>query len=228
MEKENRDKSLRTLFTVLFIIEIFGIIILGILFSKSMKSEFIMEMIIPVITLVGHIPGFENKMKKETFDPKMLFVPIIGIIVLGIIYDANFGNGMTYSISIKDIAYVVLAFLAIVGTVMIVYGSRKLLRRNRCNMPILAECTGVKRKNGRVCNVYRIYHDGQAMEICNNEYGRPSDTRIGDEKEIMINPDKPTEYFVPEEMSSSAIIIVGIGIAIVLVMIFALVMMGSK
>ena len=197
MEKENRNKSLKTLFTVLFIIEIFGIVILGILFSKSMKSEFIMEMIIPVITLVGHIPGFEKKMKKETFDPKMLFVPIIGIIVLGIIYDVNFGKGMTCSISIKSIAYVVLAFLAIVGIAVIVYWLRKLLRRNRCNMPILAECTGVKRKNGRVCNVYRIYYDGQVMELCNDEYSRPSDIHIGDEKEIMINPDNPKEYFVP-------------------------------
>ena len=218
MEKENRDKLLRTLFTVLFIIEILGIIILGILFSESMKSEFIMKMILPVITLIGYFPGFRKNMKRETFDPKMLLVPIIGIVVLSIIYDVNFGKVITYSISMKFIAYVVLAFLAIVGIVMIVYRLMKLLRRTRCNMPILAECTGVKRKNGRVCNVYRIYYDGQAIELCNNVYGRPSKTRIGDEKEIMINPDKPTEYYTDDE-SGSFLVIGGIGVVILAVLV---------
>ncbi len=217
MEKENRDKLLRTLFTVLFIIEILGIIILGILFSESMKSEFIMKMILPVITLIGYFPGFRKNMKRETFDPKMLLVPIIGIVVLSIIYDVNFGKVITYSISMKIIAYVVLAFLAIVGIVMIVYRLMKLLRRTRCNMPILAECTGVKRKNGRVCNVYRIYYDGQAVELCNNVYGRPSKTHIGDEKEIMINPDKPTEYYTDDE-SGSFLVIGGIGVVILAVL----------
>ena len=95
---------------------------------------------------------------------------------------------------------------------------------------IMAKCVELREtvNDGHMlaCPVYEIYYDGQTIKLCDDVYSNNLDVRVGDEKEITINPEKPTEYFAPEEMVASSIIIGGIGIAIVLVMIFALVMMS--
>ena len=179
--------------------------------------------------LVFGIAGIISGIKNKKVNPITFVFPVVGLICIIATLILYFGAENTISFLDKNMPYILMSLFLVVGIVLVIVAVSKYFgRKKRCSYIVTAKCVELREtvNDGHMlaCPVYEIYYDGQTIKLCDDVYSNNLDVRVGDEKEIMINPDKPTEYFAPEEMAASSIIIGGIGIAIVLVMIFALVM----
>jgi len=57
-------------------------------------------------------------------------------------------------------------------------------------------CTSARRYVRSFCSpVYEIYYGGQTYTLCDNNYNNFNIPEAGDEREILINPDNPQEFY---------------------------------
>ncbi|MBQ8728077.1 MAG: hypothetical protein IJY83_06290 [Oscillospiraceae bacterium] len=218
--------------SVIFVIWFIASIAVMIFFGKTGRAGLVPAVLGQYFLVFGIAAGV-NEAKNKKFNPIALVFAIVGIAGIVATLILYFGAETMISFLDKNMPYILMTIFLIVGIILVIVAVSKYFgRKKRCSYMVTAKCIELREmaNDGHMlaCPVYEIYYDGRTIKLCDDVYSNNLDVRVGDEKEIMINPDKPTEYFAPEEMAASSIIIGGIGIAIVLVMIFALVMTGSK
>lgn len=214
--------------SVIFVIWFIASIVLMIFFGKTGKGGLV-PAVLGQYFLVFGVAGIISGIKNKKVNPIIFVFPVVGLICIIATIIKYFGSEAVMSFVEKNMPYILMSLFLIVGIVLVIVAVSKYFgRKKRCSYMVTAKCVELREtaNDGHMlaCPVYEIYYDGRIIKLCDDVYSNNLDVRVGDEKEIFINPDKPTEYFAPEEMAASSIIIGGIGIAIVLVMIFALVM----
>lgn len=180
-----------------------------------------------VFGLIIVIGGIKNKQ----FQPITVIFPIAGAICIAATLITYFGSENVIAFFEANLPYFLLGTLLIVGIIVVVFAFNMYFgKRKKCTLPINARCVQIKtthdNRHTHICPVYEIYHDGKVLKICNNVYSNNFNVKVGDEKEIMINPDKPTEYYEAEESGKTALAMGIVGGVIALSIIFAFVMMA--
>lgn len=214
--------------SVIFVIWFIASIAVMIFFGKTGRAGLV-PAVLGQYFLVFGIAGIISGIKNKKVNPITFVFPVVGLICIIATIIKYFGSEAVMSFVEKNMPYILMSLFLIVGIILVIVAVSKYFgRKKRCSYMVTAKCVELREtaNDGHMlaCPVYEIYYEGRIIKLCDDVYSNNLDVKVGDEKEIMINPDKPTEYFAPEEMAASSIIIGGIGIAIVLVMIFALVM----
>ena len=216
--------------SVIFVIWFISSIVVMIFFAKTGRAGLV-PAVLGQYFLVFGIAGIISGIKNKKVNPITFVFPVVGLICIIATLILYFGAETMISFLDKNMPYILMTLFLIVGIILVIVAVSKYFgRKERCSYLVTAKCIELREtaNDGHMlaCPVYEIYYNGETIKLCDDVYSNNLDVRVGDEKELLINPDKPTEYFAPEEMAASSIIIGGIGFAIILVMIFAIVMMA--
>lgn len=211
--------------SIIFVIWFIASIGVMIFFGKTGRGGLV-PAVLGQYFLVFGIAGIISGIKNKKVNPITFVFPVVGLICIIATLINYFGSENIMTFIDENIPYILMALFLVVGIVLVAVAlSRYFGRKKRCSYSVTAKCTELRERadNGQMmaCPVYEIWYNGEVIKLCDDVYSNNIDVKVGDEKEIMINPDKPTEYFSAAEMTASAIIIGGIGFAIILVMIFA-------
>ncbi len=228
--KNQKHKISSIIISVIFVIWFTGSIALMIFFAKTERAGLVPAVLGQYFLVFGLIIVI-GTIKNKEFNPITLIFPSAGALCIIVTLINYFGSENIMTFIDENMPCILMALFLVVGIVLVAVAlSRYFGRKKRCSYSVTAKCIELRERadNGQMmaCPVYEIWYNGEVIKLCDDVYSNNIDVKVGDEKEIMINPDKPKEYFVADEMTASAIIIGGIGFAIILVMIFAFVMTG--
>ncbi len=223
--KKQKHKISSIIISVIFVIWFIGSVALMIFCGKTGRGGLAPALIGQYFLVFGLIIVI-GTIKNKEFNPITLIFPSAGALCIIVTLINYFGSENIMTFIDENMPYILMALFLVVGIVLVAVAlSRYFGRKKRCSYSVTAKCTELRERadNGHMmaCPVYEIWYNGEVIKLCDDVYSNNIDVKVGDEKEIMINPDKPTEYFSAAEMTASAIIIGGIGFAIILVMIFA-------
>lgn len=216
--------------SIIFVIWFIASLGAMIFFAKTERAGLVPAVLGQYFLVFGIAAGV-NEAKNKKFNPIALVFAIVGLAGIVATLILYFGAETMISFLDKNMPYILMALFLVVGIILVISAVSKYLgRKKRCSYMVTAKCIEIREmaNDGHMlaCPVYEIYYEGKTIKLCDNVYSNTLDIRVGDEKEIMINPDKPKEYFSPEDMLGSSLVIGIIGFVIVLVMIFAIVMTG--
>lgn len=216
--------------SIIFVIWFIASIAVMIFFGKTGRGGLVPAVLGQYLLVFG-VAGIISGIKNKKANPIIFVFPVVGLICIIATIINYFGSEAVISFIDKNMPSILMTLFLIVGILLVIVAVSKYFgRKKRCSYAVTAKCVELRERAGEgqmlACPVYEICYNGETIRLCDDVYSNNLDVRVGDEKEIMINPDKPTEYFSAEEMMASSMIIGGIGLAIVLVMIFAFFIMN--
>lgn len=150
--------------------------------------------------LVFGILGIVSTIKSKDFQPILLLFPVVGIgmIVGGFIYQYGSEEVLAYAEKHLPDAFLLLFFA--VGATMVLstfFNVKK--KRTNCTYAMMATCVKVKtgwhNRHRTYCPIYEVYFRGETVQLCNNVYTNIDHIAVGDQREVHLNPDNPTEYY---------------------------------
>ncbi len=223
--KKQKHKISSIIISVIFVIWFIGSVALMIFCGKTGRGG-LAPALIGQYFLVFGIAGIISGIKNKKVNPITFVFPVVGLICIIVTLINYFGSENIMTFIDENMPYILMSLFLVVGIVLVAVAlSRYFGRKKRCSYSVTAKCTELRERadNGHMmaCPVYEIWYNGEVIKLCDDVYSNNIDVKVGDEKEIMINPDKPKEYFSPEDMLGSSLVIGIIGFVIVLVMIFA-------
>lgn len=149
-------------------------------------------------------------------------------------------NGRPAQVSPMLIALIVAGMFMLLGAVFAIIGtafsnSEKKLEAS-CTASVQAEVKEFRySSDGLASPVYEYDYNGITHSFCNNAYSSDPVHSVGESVELMVNPDKPQQAYVPSDKTthfiSTIFTIVGfgaMGVAVMVVLIFWLVLRSAK
>ena len=179
-----------------------------------------------VLGTIAVISGIVNK----NFQPITLIFPLVGIACMagGCIF--QFGSEKVIKYVNNALPYLLLSVFLIVGVSMIVItyvGSKR--RHERCNYCIPATCVDLKSQYDEgtrtYCPVYEVYFRGETLLLSNHLFSNVNRIKVGETREIYLNPEKPTDFYEPKEEKATNLFMFFMGGMFTAAAVFALVMM---
>ncbi|ADU23587.1 MULTISPECIES: DUF3592 domain-containing protein [Ruminococcus] len=143
-------------------------------------------------------------------------------------------NGTSRNVSSAFVISLVMAIFILIGgifsTVGIIIGKSIEKTKARCTVPIEAYVISYKyNEDGLTSPVYSYKFEGADYEFSTNSYSNHPPYNVGDNAEIMIDPDSPNKAFVPADKTTAFVAtlfkymglgFVGVGIIVILVGLF--------
>lgn len=157
----------------------------------------------------------QNVRKKPNF-PKvwlMLFLLVaLGIMIYCGIMAFGFENGVInfrkLLSALFPAIFVIIGLALIFDTIL-----KNKSKKEKCTARVVAVVTELLKKcndNSTIyCPVYNFYYCGEHIDVCTNEYRNFDVPQVGQEVEILVNPDNPQEIFIPSKKAFAFIIVVG-------------------
>jgi hypothetical protein len=227
MEKE-KNKVLKLIVSFVFLIWFVTSLVFIVYFAK--KDQAAMSVMIAgqyflVFGIIAVVSGITSK----SFNPISLIFPVVGIGMMagGFVY--HYGSSAAVELLEKYLPDLFLVIFFVAGVLMITvscYSTRK--KRTDCTYVIMATCVDVDtqyRKGSRsYCPTYEIYYRGETLRLCDHLYTNMDHITVGEQREVHINPDEPTEFFEEKREKMKTVFMCSMGTAFAVISLFALYM----
>ena len=130
----------------------------------------------------------------------------------------------------NDMLYIVL-FGGIFVLAGIITGISESRKKKRCVDPVMAIVIDNKKHHKSSSNghrtvtykpVFQYYYNGMTMTETSNTSSNPPKFRVGDETELLVNPNNPREFIAVKDNTASvlSVILTLVGLAVIIVPLF--------
>lgn len=199
-------------FLTWFVVSLGGIIYFSRSGGQKILSLAILGQYLLVFGLVAIISGIKNKQ----FQPITVVFPVVGIgMILGA-FIAQFGSESVVAFAEANLPYLFLFILLCIGIALLVAAfGRARKKHGRCTYAISGTCVevDVRWENRRrcYCPTYEVYFQEEMIRLCNHEYTNRNPIKVGDRRELFLNPKKPTEFYeiTEEKLAVRALCLLG-------------------
>lgn len=178
-----------------------------------------------VFGIIAVVSGISNK----SFEPITLIFPLVGIgmIAGGFIYGYGSSEALDFlERYLPDLFLIIFLVTGIVMTAGSFLSTRK--KRTDCTYVTMATVVNVdikyRRGSRSYCPTYEIYFRGETVRLCDHIYTNLDHITVGEQREVHINPDSPTEFYEEKKEKMKTVFLCGLGIAFLVVSVFALYM----
>lgn len=191
MDKNKKD----TLFDVVFSIWFLGSII-GMFYLFGIEHVYL-GLTLFLQLFIGLGVYFCSKSKIR------ILIILFGLSLLAVIWIDAFGNNILKNILTKEVLGSILGTLvfSIGGICMLVIPRNTEKKKlERCTIPVTAECIDLKVTYGDGSNLYspvwKYYYNGEYHTYCDNFYSNIGIPKIGDNKELLLNPENLNDIYI--------------------------------